>query len=236
MNCIIIDDDTITCSILEEFIQRTKGINHKHTFRNPIEALNSIENFSSIDFIFLDMEMPEMSGLDFLKSLLVVPPIIFISSNKNYALDAFEFNAIDFLLKPIEYPRFLKGIQKIKESIKDQSSKLNEASNNTFFFKKKNTYFKVSENDIVWLEAHDNYTKVITRDNSFLINNTLKSFEESLPSTSFVRAHRSYIINTSYLARIEENKLFLELNGKISAIPLSKMYKDYIFNSTNSFK
>lgn len=236
MNCIIIDDDILICTILEEFIQRTNGIQLKNTFHNPLEAINNIENFNEIDVIFLDMEMPEMSGLEFLRSLIYSPHIIFISSNRNYAIDAFDSNAIDFLLKPIEYSRFLKAVQKVKEKIKEDTSKLKTESNNTFLFKKKNTYFKVMQQEIIWIEAHDNYTKVITCDNTFLTNNTLKSLEDTLPASTFIRTHRSFIINKSYLSRIEENTIYLAYNEKTSAIPLSKMYKDTIFNSTISFK
>lgn len=236
MKCIIIDDDLLVCKILEELIQKTQGLQHLQTFHNPLEALNTIQNYNEIDIIFLDMEMPEMSGLQFLQSLLYTPQIIFISSNRTYAVDAFNLNAIDFLLKPIEYSRFLKSIQKVKEKLKEDSSQINSETDNSFFFKKKNTYYKVLRQDILWLEAHDNYTKVITLDNSFLTNNTLKSFEDKLPSSIFKRVHRSYIINKTFLSKIEENKLVIEYKDKSSSIPFSKMYKDSIFNSNTSFK
>jgi len=236
MKCIIIDDDLLVCKILEELIQKTQGLQLIHIFHNPIEALNTIQNYNEIDIVFLDMEMPEMSGLQFLQSLLYTPHIIFISSNRNYAVDAFNLNAIDFLLKPIEYSRFLKSIQKVKEKLKEDSSQINSETDNSFFFKKKNTYYKVLRQDILWLEAHDNYTKVITFDNSFLTNNTLKSFEDKLPNSIFKRVHRSYIINKTYLSKIEENKLVIEYKDKSSSIPFSKMYKDSILNSNTSFK
>lgn len=236
MNCIIIDDDILICTILEDFIARTEGLVLKKTFKNPLDAINTIENFKEIDLIFLDMEMPEMTGLEFIKTLIHAPKIIFISSNKDYAIDAFDNNAIDFLLKPIEYPRFLKAIQKVKTTIQEDSSKLNHVDSNIYFFKKKNTYYKVLQDEIIWIEAHDNYTKVITGNNTFLTNNTLKSYEDTLPESIFIRTHRSYIINKNYLSKIEDNTLYMEYDKKISAIPLSKMYKDVIFNSNFSFK
>ena len=236
MNCIIIDDDIVICTILEDFITRTSGLQLKNIFHDPISAINNIKNFKEIDVIFLDMEMPNMSGLEFLSTLIYAPKVIFISSNKEYAIDAFDYNAIDFLLKPIEYPRFVKAIQKIKEKNQEDSSRVKTNDQNIFFFKKKNTYYKVLQDEIIWIEAHDNYTKIITCNNTFLTNNTLKSYEDSLPESTFIRTHRSYIINKSYLSKIEENTLFLEYDKKISAIPLSKMYKDIIFNSSFSFK
>lgn len=237
MNCIIIDDDIVICTLLEQFIKKTPGLTLKQTFHNPIEAIESIHEFSQIDMIFLDMEMPEMNGVEFLESLITIPQIIFISSNKNYAVDAFNFNAIDFLLKPIEYPRFLKAIQKVKDAMKEHTAQLKpEQTDNSYFFKKKNAYHKVTQQDILWIEAHDNYSKIITFDTVFLTNNTLKSFEDLLPKHTFIRTHRSFIINKSYLTRIEENRLHLEYKGKTTSIPYSKMYKDSIFNSTIAFK
>lgn len=236
MKCIIIDDDLLVCKILEGLILKTKGLQLLYTFHNPIEALNTIQNYNEIDIIFLDMEMPEMNGLEFLQTLIYTPKVIFISSNKDYAVEAFNLNAIDFLLKPIEYSRFLKSIQKVKEKLKEDSSHINSEVDSSFFFKKKNTYYKVLQQDILWLEAHDNYTKVITLDNSFLVNNTLKSFEDKLPSSIFKRVHRSYIINKMFLSKIEENMLVIEYKEKSSNIPFSKMYKDSIFNSNTSFK
>lgn len=236
MNCIIIDDDLVICTLLEQYIKKTPGIQLKHVFHNPLEAIDAVEEFSQIDVIFLDMEMPDMNGIEFLQSLLYIPHIVFISSNKNYAIDAFNFNAIDFLLKPIEYTRFLKSIQKLKDALKEQSAKLKPESENSYFFKKKNAYYRVLQQDILWIEAHDNYSKIITSDSVFLTNNTLKSFEDMLPTHMFIRTHRSFIINKMYLTRIEENRLHLEFNGKTTSIPYSKMYKDSIFNSTISFK
>ncbi|HON51650.1 MAG TPA: LytTR family DNA-binding domain-containing protein [Bacteroidales bacterium] len=236
MNCIILDDDIVICTLLENYIKKTPGIHIKHVFHSPLQAFESINEFSHIDVLFLDMEMPDMNGIEFLNSLIHIPQIIFISSNKNYAIDAFNYNAIDFLLKPIEYPRFLKSIQKVKDALKEQSAQMKPESDNAYFFKKKNAYYKVLQQDIIWIEAHDNYSKIITCDSVYLTNNTLKSFEDMLPSHMFIRTHRSFIINKRYLNRIEENRLHLEYNGKTSSIPYSKMYKDVIFNSSISFK
>jgi len=237
MNCIIIDDDKVICTLLEQYIKKTSGLQLKYVFHNPIQAIEAIQEFSHIDVIFLDMEMPEMNGIEFLESLLTIPHIVFISSNKEYALDAFNYNALDFLLKPIEYPRFLKSIQKVKDAIKEHSAQIKpELTDNSYFFKKKNAYYKVLQEDIIWIEAHDNYSKIITCDSIFLTNNTLKSFEDMLPRHLFIRTHRSFIINKKYLTRIEENRLHLEYKGKSTSIPYCKMYKDAIFNSTISFK
>ncbi|MFO7869482.1 MAG: LytTR family DNA-binding domain-containing protein [Bacteroidales bacterium] len=236
MDCIILDDDKLTCTIIEEFIAKTEGLHLKKTFTNPIEALNSVEITSTVQLIFLDMEMPEMHGIEFLKTSIHIPQVIVISSSKNYALDAFDVNATDFLLKPISYHRFLQAIQKARHQHHEEKSHIDTITNNAFFFKKKNVFYKVLSQDIIWLESNDNYTNVITKDNIFIVNNTLKSFEKTLSSKNFIRTHRKYIINLQFLSRIEDNHLFMEYKGKVTSIPFSKTYKNALLNSAISFK
>jgi len=236
MDCIILDDDTLTCSILEGYINKTPSLRLKKIFNNPIDALNSLELLSSVNLIFLDMEMPEMTGIEFLDSCINRPQIIMISGSKNYALDAFDYNATDFLLKPIPYARFSQAIQKAKQKIKDDKSLLDTITNNAFFFKKKGVFYKVLASDIVWIESNDNYTNVITKENTFLVNNTLKSFDETLTEKNFLRIHRKYIINLDFLSRIEDNHVFIELQKKITSLPVSKAYKEMLLNTAISFK
>lgn len=236
MDCIIIDDDKITCKILEEFIAKTSGLRLKKTFFNPIEALDSREIIQSGNLIFLDMEMPEMHGLDFLQTSIQIPQVIIVSGSKNYASDAFDFNATDFLLKPITYSRFLQAIEKARLQFREDKSRIDTITNNAFFFKKKNVFYKVLPKDIIWIESNDNYTNVVTKEHTFLVNNTLKSFEKILSEKNFIRTHRRYVINLEYLSRIEDNHLFIELLGKTTSIPLSKNYKEALLNTAISFK
>lgn len=236
MDCIIIDDDKITCTILESFIEKTNGLKLIKTFYNPVEALQAHELFHAGTLMFLDMEMPEMHGLDFLKSHIHTPHVIFISGSKNYALDAFNFNARDFLLKPITYPRFLQAIQKVRQIYQEDKSQVDTVTNHAFFFKKKHVFYKVVPKDIIWIESNDNYTNVITKDTSFMVNNTLKSFESILVDKNFIRTHRRYIINLEYLWQIEDNHIFMRLQQKTTAIPLSKTYKDALLKTAISFK
>ena len=207
MDCIIIDDDKTSCKILEKFIAKTNDLCLKRTFYNPIEALKHQEIIHANNLIFLDMEMPEMHGLDFLKTNIHIPYVIFTSVSKGYALNAFDFNAIDFLLKPITYKRFLQSIEKVRQQVYVDTLHADTNSQKPFFFKKKGVLYKVLPVDIIWIESNDNYINVITKEHTFIVNNTLKSFEKILAKNNFLRTHRCYIINLKYLSCIDDNHL-----------------------------
>lgn len=236
MDCIILDDDKISCKILEKFIAKTSNLRLKRTFYNPIEVLEHQNVIHANNLVFLDMELPQMHGLDFLKTNTHMPYVIFVSVSQKYALNAFDCNAIDFLLKPITYNRFLQSIEKVRQQVYVDTLLLEKSSQKAFFFKKKNVLYKILPTDIIWVESNDNYINVITKEHTFIVNNTLKSFEQILSKSNFLRAHRRYIINLEHLVCIEDNHLCVEINGKTASIPLSRNYKETLLNTAISLK
>ncbi len=234
MNCIIIDDDKLSCRILEGFIEKTEGLELIKTFNSPVDAING-QDWSEVDLIFLDVEMPEMTGLDFLSTIANSPRVILVSSNQKYALDAFEFAVVDFLLKPVNYGRFYKGVQKAVES----RNRDNQIPQDTFvgealFLKKNNSHIQVKYEDIIWIEALENYSAIFTADEKFMVHLNLKSVHAKLPS-NFIRVHRSNIINLTHVRVIEEKDICMALkHGKIQRIPVGKSYRDDLLKNINS--
>ncbi|OQX97818.1 MAG: DNA-binding response regulator [Bacteroidetes bacterium 4572_128] len=197
MNCIIIDDDKLSRRIIEEFIAKTEGLKLIASYPSAVEALNVFNKKDEINLVFLDIEMPEMTGIEFLSSFKVLPKIIIMSSKDKYAIEAFEYDVIDYLLKPVSYARFYKAVSKA-------NFRENE-DNKEIFIKKSSTLIRLKYADILWIEALENYVIVNTFDNKHTIHFTMKSIATKLPANSFTRVHRSYIANTNKIAMIEDN-------------------------------
>jgi DNA-binding LytR/AlgR family response regulator len=230
MNCIIIDDDKLSCRVIEEFISKTENLELVHTFNNPVDAINAIKNDSEIDLIFLDIEMPEMSGIDFLDNLTSTPQIIIISSKEQYALNAFEYDVTDYLLKPITYSRFFKAIN--KALIRLNKDKLN-TKGNEIFIKHNASLVKLKFADILWVEALENYVILNTYYDKYTIHFTMKAFENKLPMNKFTRVHRSFIVNTSNINVIEDNDILIKTHDGIKSIPIGKSYRDKLMDDIN---
>ncbi|MBK8805529.1 MAG: response regulator transcription factor [Bacteroidales bacterium] len=237
MNCIIIDDEKLSCKVLEEFVKKTKGLELKGVYYNPIDAINESENFNEIDLLIMDIEMPEMSGLDVLASISKLPQVIIVSSDNKYAVDAFDFSVNDFLLKPIKYPRFLKAIQKIIQQPQTVIEFQNKDTNtgDGFFIKKNNTFVRVKYDEIVCIESIENYVAFQTLDARYVVHQTLKSVEGMLPQI-FWRVHRSYIVNINAVKVIEDNCVVVQMSSENLRIPIGKNYKDKILNFIKPLK
>lgn len=234
MRCIIIDDDKVSCRVLEEFVKKTSILNYVGSFYDPVTALNETCNFNNIDLIFLDVELPQMTGIDLLSLVQQLPKVIIISSNDKYAVDAFDFNVSDFLLKPIKYARFLKAVNKANEknSLNEQKDK---NSTEGLFIKKSNGFIRLKYEEIYFIESVENYIAFQTFDNKFVIHETLKSIESKLPP-NFWRVHRSYIVNINNVKMIEDNNILLALKNEIQKIPIGKVFKEQIFHKIKTLQ
>lgn len=230
MNCIIIDDDKLSRRIVEEFVKRTDTLNLLYSFENAVDAINIFEKEDDIDLIFLDIEMPEMSGIDFLDSLKNPPQIIIVSSKGKYALDAFNYDVTDYLLKPISYSRFYKAVTKASERY--NKNKVN-TEGDEIFIKKNSALVRLKYNDILWVEALENYVIFNTFDDKYTIHFTMKAIEQKLPTGKFSRVHRSYIINTSSIDVIEDNSVVIKTKEGNKSIPIGKSYKDKLMGDIN---
>jgi len=231
MNCIIVDDDKMSCKILEGYVKKSTSLNLIGIYNDSVAARNILTERQDIDLVLLDIQMPEMDGFDLIGSLDYPPNIIIISSAEEYAVQAFDFNVVDYILKPVSYGRFCKAIDK---TIRYFSHK--EAANTgdeEIFIKKGSSLVKLKLKDIIYIEALENYVTLTTGDDRFTIHFTMKAIENQLPSAIFIRVHRSYIINKSMIQAIKENSLDLMVGDTIKSIPVGKSFRDTLLNDIN---
>jgi len=231
MNCIIVDDDSFVRKIMEDFIKKTESLKLLYSLSNAMEAINVLNANENIDLIFLDIEMPEMTGIDFLNALSVLPQVIIISSKEKYAINAFEYDVTDYLLKPFAYSRFSKAVNKALD--RNEKSRMYVKSDKVFI-KHQSSLVKLKYTDILWIEAMENYVMIYTFNDKFTIHFTMLALEEKLPPKSFMRIHRSFIVNISSINRIEDNIIYIKTKNKENnTIPIGKSYKDKLLKELN---
>lgn len=226
MNCVIVDDDEITRVSLANFIEKTEGVNMVESFSDPIEASNFLKENETIDLVFLDVEMPDMTGIEMLQ-YFKLPQVILISHNKEYAADAFDYNVTDFLSKPISYPRFLKALEKVKGV--STAVKTKEEKSNEIFIKDGTRYVKIDIDDILYFEAMADYIRIYTKDEKYTVMSTMKMMEQKMAKYNFIRIHRSHIINPAYIKEVEENSVYIE--DKL--LTVSRFYKQDFLEKLN---
>jgi DNA-binding LytR/AlgR family response regulator len=231
MNCIIIEDEPLSVRIIQECVRKTTDLNLVHTFSNAIDAINILQTDESIELIFLDIELPEMSGIEFLDSIKEPPQVIIISSKGSYAADAFDYDVADYLVKPVTYARFYKAIQRARKRL--EKDKLDKVGRSEIFIKKDATLVRLKYSDILWIEALENYVIFNTFNEKFTIHFTMKAIEQKLPQDKFTRVHRSFIVNTGSIDAIEDNSVLIKVHDGIKSIPIGKSYKDKLMGDIN---
>ncbi len=233
MNCIIIDDDKLSTKIIAEFVEKTDELNLIGTYASAVDGVNYLngKNAVQIDILFLDIEMPEMTGIDVLKTLNVLPQVIIYSSQEKYALESYEYNVTDYLLKPVTYPRFLKAINKVKE--KNEKREDVTKSSTEIFIKNNSSLVRVKYDDILWIEALENYVVVNSFKEKYTIHFTMKAISDKMPSDQFVRVHRSFIVNVGKIKVIEDNSVVIKTENGSKVIPIGKSYKDKLMDDIN---
>ncbi|MGP8215513.1 MAG: LytR/AlgR family response regulator transcription factor [Bacteroidia bacterium] len=229
MNCIIVDDDDASRNVLEQMAKQVDYITIIKTCSTPLDAMSALKK-EDVDVLFLDIEMPGMSGLDMIKALDKRPQIILTTTHKEYALDAFEFNVLDYLVKPVTLPRFLKAVAKAKDTSGhgDQIS----AGADFFFIKKDSVLNKVPVKDILWIEALGDYITINTKDQRFILHSSLKSLEDKLHKSKFVRVHRSYIVQIDNVRKVEDTTIFIN----DVPIPIGALYKENFIKRINTLQ
>jgi DNA-binding LytR/AlgR family response regulator len=231
MNCIIVDDDKLSCKILEGYVNKSSSLNLIGSFSDSLEARDVVTKRKDIDLIILDVLMPEMNGFDFIVSLDFPPNIIIVSSAEEFAIRAFDFNVVDYLLKPITYGRFCKAIDKTIRYF--GRKEVSSTGNEEIFIKKGSSLVKLKLRDIIYIEALENYVTLTTKDDKYTIHFTMKAIENQLPSGVFIRVHRSFIINKSMIQAIKENALDLNVGNSLKSIPVGKSFRDSLLNDIN---
>jgi two-component system, LytTR family, response regulator len=238
MKCIAIDDEPLALDLIEDFCSRIEYLNLVKTFTSAIEAMDFIKN-ESIDLIFVDIKMPRITGIDFVKSMLQPPIIIFTTAFTEYALTGFDLNAVDYLVKPIPFDRFFKAVNKANEIFTSRNKKplsntILEKSNTNDFIIVNVEYctVKINLKDIKYIEGVKDYVKIVVENKtkSILTRITMKKIIEKLPSKEFIRVHRSFIVSLSKIEKIERNRIVF---GE-KRIPISEQYKVNFYNIIDS--
>jgi DNA-binding LytR/AlgR family response regulator len=223
MRCLIIDDEPIARELLRTYIDRIPELIVSDSCKNASEAYESLYQ-NQIDLIFLDIRMPVVSGVEFLRSLRKPPLVILTTAYSEYAVEGFELNCIDYLLKPITFDRFYQSVQKVLERINYTNQSIEEPD--YLFIKQDNRLLRVNYADILYIQAERDYCTVYLPDKKLLASMHLKLFEDILPKQRFMRVHRSYIINISQLKAIKGN--VIEIGRE--EIPIGLSYKEALFN------
>lgn len=226
ISCIIIDDEPLGRDVIESFAKEVSYLNILGAFENPVEAMIFVKE-NRVDLILSDIEMPKITGLELLKTLENSPVFIFITAYREFALDGFDTGAIDYLVKPVRFDRFLKAVQKAKDylDLKRNFNGLQE-QNDRIFIKSEGKIIKILLSEIIYIEAQGDYLNVETSSEVYSTQMTLSSMEESIKNEKFLRIQRSFILNLDFVRSIHGNRVEL-LNGKSISISISK--KDELF-------
>jgi DNA-binding LytR/AlgR family response regulator len=237
INVIIVDDEPLALDVLETYIEKMPELNLVQRCNNALEANEALKTHD-VDLIFLDIQMPQLTGTDFLKTLSNPPLVIFTTAYANYAIEGFELNAIDYLLKPISLERFMKAANKAVEQVelqrKDNAATITTSDDPNFIFVKADKkLIKVSYNDIIYIEGLKDYV-IIRQDTGRIITlQTMKSLEEKLPAGIFKRIHRSYIINLNKINAVVGNMVEVTEKGQAKHLPVGKNYRDELLEIIN---
>ena len=219
MRCLIVDDDPLSRGTIEHYCGLSEYLDLVGVCESAQDALNFLSK-NTVDIIFLDVEMPEMTGLQMLDSLegKSYPYVVLVTSKKEYAIDAFEYNVLDYLLKPVDYLRFLKAINKLmSQQIKDRG----EGSDNEIFVKSNLKFVKIKFDEILYVEAMADYVIIHIEGKKHIIHSTMKGIDKKLAQDNFVRVHRSYLVNLKKVNSVERNTIII---GEKS-IPIGASYK-----------
>jgi DNA-binding LytR/AlgR family response regulator len=220
LSCIIIDDEPLARKGLREYIQDVDFLQLVGEFDNPLKATECLTS-QTIDLMFLDIQMPKITGIDFLRSLQHSPQVIFTTAYPQYAVDGFDLNVLDYLVKPISFDRFLKAVMKAKDALLRTQSSTSPADD-FIFIKADNKLVKIFYHDILYVEALQNYVTIHTPNKKHITYLTFKSMEESLPAEQFIKVHKSYLVSASKIESIEGN--FIRIGQH--EIPISRSIKD----------
>ena len=212
INCLIIDDEPLAINVIKNHIKEIDNINVIDTFNSAIDALNFMKS-NTVDLLFLDINMPLLDGLDFIKSLDKKPMIVITTAYSEYAIKTYELEVLDYLMKPISFPRFLKAVNRaFKELNSNLTSNIGIAKRAHIFIKvDKKKMQKIYLDEILIIESLRDYLKITTISNKYIIHSTLSSFTEKLPSNNFIRIHRSFTIAIDKIEAVQGNSV--EIDG-----------------------
>lgn len=225
INCVIIDDEPLAIKVVENHLKEFQNFKILERFNNPIESLPILEK-EKVDVVFLDINLPKMNGLDFIKAINSKTYVIITTAYREYALESYDLNVLDYLVKPISFKRFLKTINKITQQIYLEKRVQNEdgSQNDSFIFLKVDKKLvKIKFENILYIESLKDYIKIFTTIENYLVHKSLTSITEELPKNNFIRVHRSYTIAIDKVKSLEGN--LIEIATK--RIPIGRKYINY---------
>ncbi|HEV7782249.1 MAG TPA: LytTR family DNA-binding domain-containing protein [Chitinophagaceae bacterium] len=219
LRCSIIDDEPLALNVLADFVRQTEGLQLTDASTNPLQGIERVMA-GETDLVFLDIQMPELDGIEFMKQAGDRCRIILTTAYPDYALDGYEYNVVDYLLKPISYERFLKAVQKVPPPVPDSNNNIRP---DHFFVKSEYKLVRIAHADVLYLEALRDYVAIhLISGQKILTLQSMASFEKELPLHLFTRIHKSYMIAVSRIDRIEQNKVFIQT----LSLPIGETYRN----------
>jgi len=218
--CLVVDDEPLALDIIENYISKIPELELAKTCNNAIEALETLRN-EDIAILFLDIQMPEITGLEFLRSLKNPPVVIFTTAYSEYAVDGFDLDAVDYLLKPISFDRFLKATNKAINALVESTRK-EQVNSDHIFVKADKKMVKIMLKDILYIEGLKDYVMIFTSEKRTITLQTMKNLEQWLPKSMFIRIHRSFIISIEKVQSVVGNSV--DIAGKL--LPIGKNYRE----------
>ena len=228
INCLIVDDEPIAREGMKEYINQVDYLYLVAECKSAAEAAGLLHK-NKIDLVFLDIQMPSLTGIEFMKALAEPPPIIFTTAYPQYALEGFELDVIDYLLKPISFARFLKSVEKAQSYLKAKDNNIN-ITNEFFFIKCNGKIEKIFIADVIYIEAMANYVIIHTQQKKYITYITFSGICKRLPDNLFMRIHKSYMVAVSAIKTIDDDEI---ITSTVS-LPLSKSYKEQVMNKIES--
>lgn len=220
MDCIIIEDQAPAQRVLQKYVKDMGTLNLKGTFNSGVQALEFLRN-QRVDLMFLDIHLPGVSGMDFLKSLTNPPAVIFTTAFSEYAVESYEMNVVDYLVKPFSFQRFLKAVAKVKPS--EELVETLKPSNLEFYIKSGHEYIKVNSEDVIYIQSDMDYTMLHLAVRKLLSSETLQYWDQKLANHQFMRVHKSYLLNTAKIEKVAGNQVYLK--GE-KVVPIGRAYKE----------
>ena len=237
LRCLVVDDDPLSVQVVLNCINNTPFLTAAGSFTNPIEAAEALRT-TPVDLLFLDVEMPLLSGIELLGTLQHPPLVVLITSSKDYAVQAFEHAVVDYLVKPVSYARFLQAAQKALETAERRAANAGpdaieapDPDADFTFVKVDNKLVRVGFDDVRYVEALGDYVHIVTGQSKLIVYSTMKAVEEKFPSNRFVRVHRSFIVNFNRIQALEDNSVIVETKH----IPVGHTYLREVMQRLNKF-
>lgn len=226
LKCLIVDDEPPAIRLIEKYLSRVPFLELVSSTTNALTALSVIEE-GGIDLVFMDIQMPDLTGLQLSKLVKGKTNIIFTTAYPQFAIQSYEVDAVDYLLKPFEFERFYEAVLKVKNSFKAEVKEISKEVDDFIFIKTdgKNNFEKVYVNEICYIEGLKNYVAIHLKDRQVITNNTLKSIEDFLPTTDFVKTHKSFIVSMRHITKTDSMCVYI--SGK--CIPIGDTYKKELF-------